>query len=572
MGRSAWASGRNIRRARWARSSGRCHAERRDVSCDTFTPKPGMLSPLEASRMTARPQSEAGLRNASHQPTRNVLSHRRSFFMPVLPDLSFGAADRGFPLPDRLRRPMERLFGVSFEAVRVHIGPQAAALGVPAFNHGSDIYFAPGVFNPDSSAGVRVIAHELAHVRQQQQGRVPRGPAGTHVQFLLDPRLEAEADQMGALAAGEGLAVEARPQPITDHGGYQWHALQATLKFRGADGRVREFRDAEEAYREIRDNVSGAFHTFFVHVKRDIVPILKEWISAQGGDDPKAWRIRKEMGQQRHILEFGDYTNMARAVMGEFLAREALDGSETRLARATVQSRYIATHLAALLDKVRMKVSGPSAPRMLAPLLDEKADLKLPYQPLYKKSGANIARVLKQPDAYYFEDRIVTLHDVTEFLKKNHKSAVEVPPEKSMGTYFRINELGKPEYSRRIIQGTADFRYKPEANEPDRYTLKENSGYVMAARVQGVPIWAGPSFTTGRLMRMAEWAGATRQEYEALAWAIFAFWNQCYPTSSTWVHRFHEVMDMAANWGVPFMPFTYPSDIPPNAGSLRARL
>lgn len=345
-----------------------------------------------------------------------------------------------------------------------------------------------------------------------------------------------------------------------------------TLKFRAADGQVREFRSAEEAYREILAHVSGGFHTFFVHVRRDIIPILQEWVSAQGGDDPNAWRVRKELGQQRHILEFGDYTNMARAVMGEFLARESLDGTETRLARATVQSRYIATHLAALLDKVRMKITHPAAPKVLAPLLDEKVVHKLPYQPLYKKAGASIARVLKQPDAYYFEDRVVTLHDVTEFLKKNLKPAVEVPRDKSTGTYFRINDLGVPEYRRRPIDGTEDFRYKPGTDEPERYTLKENSGYVMAARVQGIPIWAGPSFTTGRLMRMAEWAGATAQEYEALAWAIFAFWNQCYPTSSTWVHRFHEVMDMAANWGVPFTPFSYPGDIPPNAGTLRSRL
>ncbi|MCM5678831.1 DUF4157 domain-containing protein [Schlegelella sp. S2-27] len=492
--------------------------------------------------------------------------------MQALPDLSFGAADRGFPLPDRLRRPMESLFGVNFEAVRVHVGTQATALGVPAFNHGSDLYFAPRAFEPDTAAGRQLIGHELAHVRQQQQGRVPGGAVGAPVHLLVDARLEAEADHMGVLAAAGSLgAVTPSVAPASQ--GYRWHVLQATLKFRGADGKVRTYHDAEAAYRDIRDHVSGGFHNFFLHLKREIIPILREWISAHGGDDPTAWRIRRELGQQRHILEFGDYTNMARAVMGEFLAREALDESETRLARATVQSRYIGSHLASLLDKVRMKVSGPAAPQVLAPLLDEKAQLKLPYQPLYKKAGANIARVLKQPDAYYFEDRVVTLHDITEFLKKNSPSAVEVPPEKSSGTYFRINEFGKPEYSRRVIQGTADFRYKAQADEPDRYTLKENSGYVMAARVQGIPIWAGPSFTTGRLMRMAEWAGATPQEYEALAWAIFAFWNQCYPTSSTWVHRFHEVMDMAANWGVPFVPFTYPADIPPNTGgSLTAKL
>ncbi|AKJ27208.1 DUF4157 domain-containing protein [Caldimonas brevitalea] len=492
--------------------------------------------------------------------------------MQTLSDLCFGAPDRGFPLPDRVRRPMEQLFGTNFEAVRIHIGSQPAALGVPAFNHGSDLYFAPGMFNPDTSDGRRLLGHELAHVRQQQQGRVPAGSDGAQVRWLVDFELEAEADRMGALAAGEPLLAPGPAPLVHGPGTFQWQAVQATLKFRGADGQVREYHDAEVAYRDILNNVSGGFHSFFLHVKREILPILREWISAQGGDDPQAWEARRKMGQQRHILEFGDYTNMARAVMGEFLSREALDGTETRLAGETRESPYIASHLAALLDKVRMKVSSPSAPKVLASLLDEKANLKLPYQPLYKKSGANIARVLKQPDAYYFEDRIITLHDVSDFLKSNFKSAVEVPPEQSKGTHFRINEFGKPEYSRSIISDTTDFRYKPGRGEPARYTLKEHSGFVMAARVQGMPIWAGPSFTTGRLMRMAEWAGARPQEYEALAWAIFAFWNQCYPPSSTWVHRFHEVMDMAHNWGVPFVPFTYPRAIPPNAGSLRSRL
>lgn len=350
-----------------------------------------------------------------------------------------------------------------------------------------------------------------------------------------------------------------------------------TLKFRNADGSVREFRDAEDAWRAIRDNVSGGFQTFFIHVKTDILVILKEWISAHGGDDPTAWRIRKENGQQRHLLVFGDWTNMARAVMGEFLAREALDGTETRLARATVQSRYILTQLGSLLDRIRLHVNSPATPKALEALLDEKAlegEDCLVYRPLFKKPGASIPKVLKQPDAYPFEDRVVALHDISAWLKKHHPVAVKVPPERSTGTYFRINEQGKPDFGRRGIEGTPDFRYKEREgdNPPDRYTLKENSGYVMAARVQGMPIWAGPSFTTGRMMRMAEWAGAPAAELEAIAWAIFAFWNQCYPTSSTWVHRFHEVMDMAANWNVPFTPFSYPADIPPNAGALRAKL
>lgn len=345
------------------------------------------------------------------------------------------------------------------------------------------------------------------------------------------------------------------------------------LRFRNADGSVREMRDAEAAWQELRSHVKGAFVHFIIHQRQDVLVILREWISSSGGDDPVAWRIRAATGQQRHILEFGDYTNMARALFGEFLGRMALDDSENALGAATVQSSYVRAHLQALIEKLRLKLARPDTPSALKPLLDEKHDFsRLEYQPLYKKPGAHIAKVLRDPDGYKFNDLVVTLHDVTSFVKKVAEGLVTVPPEQSMGTFFRINELGEPEYSRRQLQGTSDFRYKEDDKARAHYTLKENSGFVMAARVQGMPIWAGPSFTTARMMKLAEWAGAEAAEYEALAWGIFAFWNQCYPTTSTWVHRFHEVMDMAHNWGVPFEPFSYPRSAPPGNRASRPKV
>jgi hypothetical protein len=346
------------------------------------------------------------------------------------------------------------------------------------------------------------------------------------------------------------------------------------LRFKNADNSVRELRDAEAVWAELRQHVKGAFIHFIVHQKQDVLALLREWISASGGDDPTAWRIRRESGQQRHILQFSDHTNMARALMGEFLGRMALDDSENQLGAATVQSAYVRAHLRALVERLRMKLAHASTASTLKTLLDPATDCsRLEYQPLYRKRGAHLAKVLRDPDAYHFEDLVVTLHDLMSAIKKLSPGLVEVPPDQCMGTYFRINDLGEPEYSRRTIGGTRDFRYKAEDPQTEaHYTLIESSGFVMAARVQGMPIWAGPSFTTARMMKMAEWAGATAEEYEALAWGIFAFWNQCYPTSSTWVHRFHEVMDMAANWGVPFEAFAYPRSAPPGNRSLRPKL
>ena len=95
---------------------------------------------------------------------------------------------------------MEAAFGADFSTVRVHVGPQAERIGAIAFTLGSDIYFAPGRFQPDTAPGRQLLGHELAHVLQQRQGRV-RNPTGAGVAVVHDRALEAEADRMGHRAA-----------------------------------------------------------------------------------------------------------------------------------------------------------------------------------------------------------------------------------------------------------------------------------------------------------------------------------------------------------------------------------
>jgi len=69
---------------------------------------------------------------------------------------------------------MEVRFGQDFSAVRVHAGPDAAvsaeALAAKAFTIGSDILFGSGEFAPETASGRALLAHELAHVVQQQRG------------------------------------------------------------------------------------------------------------------------------------------------------------------------------------------------------------------------------------------------------------------------------------------------------------------------------------------------------------------------------------------------------------------
>jgi hypothetical protein len=69
---------------------------------------------------------------------------------------------------------MEPRFQHDFTGVRVHTDGKAAesalALNASAFTVGKDIFFAPGRYAPDTSAGRKLLAHELTHVVQQREG------------------------------------------------------------------------------------------------------------------------------------------------------------------------------------------------------------------------------------------------------------------------------------------------------------------------------------------------------------------------------------------------------------------
>ena len=74
--------------------------------------------------------------------------------------------------------------GRDFGEVRVHTGARAAdsarAVGALAYTVGSDIVFAPGRHAPGTPEGRQLLAHELAHVVQQDEAgtrRLARKPA-----------------------------------------------------------------------------------------------------------------------------------------------------------------------------------------------------------------------------------------------------------------------------------------------------------------------------------------------------------------------------------------------------------
>jgi hypothetical protein len=85
--------------------------------------------------------------------------------------ISAASTSNGQPLPANLHSKFEQALGVDLGSVRIHTDPQSEkaneAINSKAYTIGSDIHFNMGRYNPDSSEGQHLLAHEVVHTVQQ---------------------------------------------------------------------------------------------------------------------------------------------------------------------------------------------------------------------------------------------------------------------------------------------------------------------------------------------------------------------------------------------------------------------
>jgi hypothetical protein len=114
----------------------------------------------------------------------------------------------GSPLDAATRGFMESRLGHDFSDVRVHTGAtaheSARSIGAQAYTAGTEVVFQSGMYQPDTEAGRRVLAHELTHVVQQRSGPVAGTPApgGITISDPSDP-FEQAAEQTAQRAIDE---------------------------------------------------------------------------------------------------------------------------------------------------------------------------------------------------------------------------------------------------------------------------------------------------------------------------------------------------------------------------------
>lgn len=144
-------------------------------------------------------------RAAGNSATAGVVDDERS---PVHDVVSGG----GSPLDDGVRTSMEERMGHDFSDVRVHTGDAADAsarsVSAHAYTVGSNIVFQRGAYEPGSSSGQTLLAHELTHVVQQRNGPVDGTPAAGGVS-VSDP-----SDRFEVEAASNAEKVMSQPAPV----------------------------------------------------------------------------------------------------------------------------------------------------------------------------------------------------------------------------------------------------------------------------------------------------------------------------------------------------------------------
>ena len=147
-------------------------------------PEPKAEHEVHDTESAASPAGMAGLHRAiGNQAVQRLIAQRNGHGPNELDEDTAGRIDRarsgGQPLDSSTREQMGQAMGYDMSGVRVHTSTEADdlshQLGAQAFTTGQDVFFREGAYDPGSSAGRELIAHELTHVVQQGTGQVQGG-------------------------------------------------------------------------------------------------------------------------------------------------------------------------------------------------------------------------------------------------------------------------------------------------------------------------------------------------------------------------------------------------------------
>jgi hypothetical protein len=433
-------------------------------------------------------------------------------------------------------------------------------------------------------------------------------------QLLRDGRDQEAADLAAAVAAEQGFLSEALPGGVQAGSGLSVAGVNYTRELDWSDDRAAELADmVAELRRDIRSESEDGQerrHTLPLS-DAELARLDASWEGVERKlrkmiVAPRGQRSREnplipgapvgrhpDFGAKTETAEHLNATNLARFLLGwteakpnrrreKELARQIETSPAVSLALDSVLLR-MGQGLTNLIANERNK-SGTAARRKA--ILSELATGRLadgrpatrylshfdPASPRFQTSGMpeelavsvwdnsrGLRAMLKNPYDYSFREKVMGIHDFVEyFTTVDGSSGRPLAMNPSRAQYAFTLEVD--EHGRRV-RGPDDL----EAERPvgwvrdkagewsrTRHALDESSPWVTLARERNIPIWDGPSYTAARLMKYVDIFHGGALEKAAVAWAMAAFWRLHYDHRETPAHTFHEVLDVAQNFGVPY--------------------
>lgn len=259
--------------------------------------------------------------------------------------------------------------------------------------------------------------------------------------------------------------------------------------------------------------------------KINMIHVLDEWIKSTGRDDksPSIYKMMDKGGmderKSKNIIAnwryYNNYIDLVLSLYGEYSSRGNLE-IENNVAKMVLESASVRDHTRSVARKLSEYAEKVCDESELDGLLVGA------YKSLH--SRMEWGKWTDGCTALEVKDLVPFLYDICSKLK------------------LKLEWEEAPMGGGKITKDNM----RMNVSTPD-----EDSDWTSGARWADVPVWAGPSYTTHFILTVAKESGATGNEIRALAYSVFAYWNQCYPHTATPVHRLYGVMTAAREFGVP---------------------
>jgi len=287
----------------------------------------------------------------------------------------------GNPLPDEAKLFMEQRFGADYSQVQIHADSEAddmnRQVSAHAFTHKQHIYFRAGKYNPESTEGKRLLAHELTHVVQQSLGPVEGTPIGGSSVAVSDPSdcFEQEADSVTERVMTESYGSES--------------ALGALESNVGDTGTIqREGEDEDSLKSAILDGLEGS------QEDQETIEKTQAWSTLAGTGVELAGAFLEGNpyfeGVDAGVARMGDLINFMDAqVSGQDLG-ESVGSTVGQWAGDELLGKYVTTPEDMLINTLHSVTTLAGAPEEATDVTEVMSDMT-PSQ-LVQNLGGNAGR------------------------------------------------------------------------------------------------------------------------------------------------------------------------------------